>query len=522
MGLFNRKKPEPAPKPKVLVVNPRAFAGGRVSTDGWKDGWVSSSFAVVEPDNYEEDWRMLQLDSETLSKIGVDELMVSLASISPDISRAVWDFERMSNAGWTVEARRIGASDDEPVDPVAQAAVDAFIEDLRLLHTSPDVLWNKMFLGAFLRGAFVAELILDSKGRMPLDIATPDPATIRFKRTFDTKRGAIWIPGQWQNGRFVELRRPTFLYVPVDAMPGSPYGRSPAAPGLFTALFLVGILHDLRRVVSQQGYPRLDVEVDLEKLAAAMPADLEGDPEAFMKWVDGIVSEVQRVYSTLEPDDAYVHTSTIKVNRPVGTVDSNSLNGIEGIIKSLERMAIKSLKTVPLLMGVNEASTETHAARQWEVYVQGVRSFQHLAEHVLERLFTLALQAQGIQAQIKFRFAELRNSEELRDAQTMSIKLANAKAAYESGFVSQDAAAMMAIGKGADQPEPREVSSANDALEKANDTMNESEGPKDSQKRSLPEDEVVTITDDDVAKAVARWDAALSTYAGLLDAELDV
>ena len=41
------------------------------------------------------------------------------------------------------------------------------------------------------------------------------------------------------------------------------------------------MLHDLRRVVSQQGYPRLDISLNLETMAAAMPSNLNDDRQAF-------------------------------------------------------------------------------------------------------------------------------------------------------------------------------------------------------------------------------------------------
>ena len=150
-----------------------------------------------------------------------------------------------------------------------------------------------------------------------------------------------------------------------------------------------------------------------------------------------------------------MHTSVIEVNRPVGTVDAHSLGAVEAIIKSLERMSIKALKTMPLLMGVNEASTETHANRQWELYAQGVRSLQHLTEAALEQLLQLALRAEGIQADVRFRFAELRAAEELRDQQTLALKIANYDKLYWAGIISQEEYALAVVNHKPDQADPR-------------------------------------------------------------------
>jgi hypothetical protein len=96
--------------------------------------------------------------------------------------------------------------------------------------------------------------------RAPLDIATSDPATVRFQLRDLPDRGPSWVPGKWQDGRFVTFDVPNVIYIPLDPEPGSPHGRPMLAPAVFISIFLLGVLHDLRRVIAQQGYPRTDGE----------------------------------------------------------------------------------------------------------------------------------------------------------------------------------------------------------------------------------------------------------------------
>lgn len=208
-------------------------------------------------------------------------------------------------------------------------------------------------------------------------------------------------------------------------------------------------------MVAQQGYPRIDVVVKLDEVLKAMPEDLQEDPEAFRAWVEDAIRGVEATVAALQPDDTYVHSSAIKVNRPVGTVDSSSLGAVGGLITNLERQIIRALKTMPLLMGVNEATSETHANRQWEVYTQGIKALQHLAESLLEYLLGKALQAQGVAAGVRFRFAEMRASEGLRDQQTLQLKLLNYWNAYVYGLISLEDVAKLALNRACDQDEPR-------------------------------------------------------------------
>ena len=348
-------------------------------------------------------------------------------------------------------------------DTRAKQAIDAFIKVLEIDrgYGSFDTVIGQIYTGAFLRGAMCAELVLDERGRMPLDFATPDPASIRFRKRSDPVIGSIWQPGQWQTN-FVPLDIPTFMYLPIDRMPGVPYGRPMAAPALFTSLFLLGMLHDLKRVIQQQGYPRLDLSIDVDKLAALAP-QIAVDATAFQNFASSIIAEVETVYSSLKPDDAYIHTSNITVNKPVGAADAGSLGGIDAVITMLERMAVRALKTTPLMLGLSDIVGDAQATRQWEIATASIRSIQHYAETLLGRLFTLALEAQGIQATVEFQFAELRASEALRDAQVEQVNIANANAKVVAGWIDDDEASEAITGhkakgkKAAPPTQPQQV-----------------------------------------------------------------
>jgi hypothetical protein len=156
----------------------------------------------------------------------------------------------------------------------------------------------------------------------------------------------------------------------------------------------------------------------------------------------------------LQPDDALIHTDLFEVNAPAGTVSVDSMSAIDQIIERLEKQLSRALKASGIVLGTTVNRSEADANRQWELTAAGVKSLQHYCENMLETLLTLALQAGGIQGRVEFRFAELRAAEMLRDAQTLAMDIANASAAYEAGFVTQDEAANMAVNHDAAAPGP--------------------------------------------------------------------
>ena len=425
-----------ATKASRVPLSARAVAGGRVSQDHAED-WLVGNWMVTPPEDFDEEWRLGNFDANTLSKITPARLTEILSDLSPEIGRALWDFMRLCNPGHELTAFRPAS---ETAYPKAQKALDAFNERLNEQHGTVDVLYGRLFMDCFWRGAILTEFVADEAGRAPVDIAAPDPNCVRFRRRKDAVRGTVWELGQWQAGQWVSLDLPTVRYVPVDPALGSPYGRPMVSAALFTATFLLAMLHDLKRVVQQQGYPRLDISVDLEKMLDSSE-EVAHDPVKVQDWANGIIAQVIAAYAQLEPDDAYVHSSSVTVNRPVGAVDASSLGAVDALIKALERMATRALKTMPLMMGLDQSTNEADSNRQWEIFAAGIKSIQHYVETTLERNYTLALECQGIQAKVVMRFAELRAAEELRDEQTRTMRINNARAEFEAGWTDNNEAA---------------------------------------------------------------------------------
>lgn len=472
----------PATIPRQPVVYMRSLPKGRTSTDG-NNMPFSSNWTFVPPTDFDANWEIVQFDQAWFERLRLSpsKLVDILIDFSPEVSRALWDYLRMSNAGWEHWAEAPGGIDEHEL---GNRATQTFIEALEDRYGSMDVVINRMLLSGFVRGAICVELVLDRRGRMPLDLAIVDPSTIRFRKRQDINLGEIWQPGQWIDGKFVPLDIPTFCYLPIDPMLNSPYGRPVVAPAIGTALFTLGVMHDLRRVIQQQGWPKLDIEIDLEKLAAIAP-QMMTDGQHFSGFVQNVVDSVASYYGTLEPDDAYVHTSDTVLNRPVGALDSASIGAIDTVIQTLERMITRALKSNSLMMDLGESTSESEANRKYEMYMAGIRSLQHSVEAVLSRLLTLALEAQGIPAKVVWRFAESRASERLRDAQAAMMEIANERAKYDHGWVSQDEASEMITGRPADAPEPRNTQAAAPEMVQGDNDGGEAHNQASTERRIL-------------------------------------
>lgn len=499
----------------------------RLTSDNPQAG-IFAGVQLLSPPDAENRWRDLRLDSRTLDRMSPDDLLELLCDLSPDVSRALWDFLRLMNPGWELECFRVGSSDVR--DARAEATLVAFIETLNRLYGDFDVTIGRLNIMAWLRGAYFAELVLDDAGRVAVDLATPDPRHVRFRSRQDPVRGKVWEPFQWQNGRQISLDVETVRYVPVDPLPGKPYGRGLAPPALFVTLFTLGLLHDLRRVVAHQGYPRLDITIVTEHLQKWMPANIRDDAAAMRSWLASVIEQVKTAYSQLEPDDAYVHTDAQELGRPVGTVDSDSLGAVDGLVAALERMAMRALKSVPFAFGLAQSTTETQANRQYELMAAGIRALQHLAEGLLEYMFGLALRAAGQQATVRFRFAEFRASERVRDAQADALEIQNALARYFAGWVSHEQAAKEGAGVDAPAAAAPLLTPSGWSAGTGEASLMENPEPGTARGRrgtrgievegkplaSVPEEVEITEADEEAAEAV--FDATMPEFKGILSA----
>jgi hypothetical protein len=428
------------------------FAGGRLSWDSQLQ-MLGNASIILPPETADESWRMINLDKKSIIGMSATRLLQVLADMSPEVSRALWDFLRLCNPGH--EFKAFYPNTDRP-HVQGQKAIDAFYRTLADRYGSVDVVHGRLFFSAFIRGAMMAELVLDERGREPLDFATPDPWTARFQRRNDPVLGQVWDLGQFQAAQFVLLDRPTIRYIPIDPAPGNPYGRPPAAPGIFSAIFLLGLLADLRRVIAQQGYPRLDISIDLKILYDTTPPAVRNDP---VQWGSIVLREYNKIveaYQGLEPDSAFIHTTSSTVNGAKAAVSADAVGPIDGVIGALTEQLARGLKSMPIMFGITEGMSEANANRQWEIHAAGVKAIQHIGESIWGNLGTMMLEAQGIPAEAKMEYAELRAAEMFRDAQTEAQIIQNESDKYWMGWTSQDEASENATGHPAEEPEPRE------------------------------------------------------------------
>lgn len=420
----------------------------------------------------------------------VMETLKVIRDANPDASMAVWNFLRLANSSHELEVKN-------PNGKVDKRATD-YCNDLarevgKLYGGGVDQLINVLLLTAYTSGAIALEVELNDSLNEVVDFHAVDPISLDFRRNKET--GEIELVQKQSDGTYKVLNQEQVFYFPLDPDVSDPHGRSPLLPILQIVFFQIEVLKDLKKVIHHQGHQRFDIKVLEEAVLENMPAEISHQgPEAVRDFVSGYVADIRNQMQELEPDDDFFHLSSVEIDM-VGGAMGNSMDATR-VIDIINQQVVTALKQLPILLGRNEGSTETHSTVQWQIYVKGIESVQRAVKRLLERAYNLALQINGMQGKAHLTFDKLAVSDRLKDAQAEEVETRTKVVQVQQGWITNDQAAMEQVGQNAvAEPMPIAVPASNQT------PAAETEEEENEEQRSFPKKKstfrVDGITDSD-------------------------
>lgn len=370
----------------------------------------------------------------------------TLRDLEPSASHAVWNYLRMVNPGHDL---RTYIFDGEGSEIKEEGEGQAYLDDLaRRVGTEYggglDKLHNVLALMLVTYGAVCAEIAPTEDLDDIIDWYPVDPLLIAFRRT---ETGLLEMGQRFRDNTFVPLNPNQVFYVPLDPDVDDPYGRPPLLPALSSAIAKGQMINDLRMVAHNQGYPRLDVSIDWKAIREAAPPQLTepGNEEAFKNWTEEVLGTIVSDYEALQVDDTFVHYDWVKIDMVGGAAGVGAFD-FSAMEKILTRQLNSALKTLPILLGINETTSETHGSIQWQIQAQGVQALQREIKRVVERLANTSLRIAGYAAHAKVEYQEIRTVDRLFEAQSDFFQTRTIQIQELQGWRSHDEAAEIITG----------------------------------------------------------------------------
>lgn len=323
-----------------------------------------------------------------------------LRKVHPDVSMAVWNFVRLANQGHEMHIYDVRERNKRM--PRAEAKWREFAERVNALsNTGLDGLIDQLHLSAYQRGAMGLEVEVSKDLTDIVDVYPVSPQSIQWK--LEERDGRLkWIPYQYQMQGLVSLENANFFWVPVDPDIDDPRGTLILAPVLYAIDFQMQILQDLQMVLHNQGWPRYDISVALDRIMSAMPPNVKSDPKKQREWLTQHLQWIKDMFNSLNPDDSFIHFDDVKVDL-TNTQSARSLD-VRAITEMLDTLMLSGVKSMAIMLNRVGAHGQTFgwSSIQFKIFVSALENIQRGSKRLMESVARLALQVWGIQGIPKF------------------------------------------------------------------------------------------------------------------------
>lgn len=356
--------------------------------------------------------RAHEIDMTKLQNYTADELLELLISTHPDVSFALYNYLRMGDTPLTLTAKKA----DGDADKRGQKLLDELKAMLNTPLPSPgyqhgrslDKLDTIQRMMIMVRGACAGEVVLNDRCTDVVDIVPVDPSTIWFRREAGTGRLVPWqyvrnplpLVGEEWFGNYKKIDTPTFIYEEFDPMVDDPYGRTPMLPVLQVVFFHMQVLQDLKAVVHNQGYPRLDISMLEEVLIKNMPNNIKNDPQKQSQFLKERLEEFEQHFSSLNPDDSLIHWDSVKIGYLQGG-NSGPMIDVKKLIDIIDTQMATGLKTLLTMLSRHQGSTESYSSIDTKIYIKNVESARSVTKRFWQRAFSLCARVRGAQIRVE-------------------------------------------------------------------------------------------------------------------------
>lgn len=330
-----------------------------------------------------------KLSSTLMQNLPPEQLRNVFVNNNPNVSRALNDFRKFINPGWTLQ-------------PEGHPLFSRLFDNMGRHNEDINTLINSLSDSLYKDGASFTEIIFNDDN---------DPRRIVGIPAYT----AEFIMSDGEDGEFEELGQydpeaedffrsfhgdPTFKYYPLLPEVGNPYGRLIMDSAIYHLMMVKGFFQDYKDAISSIIWPNLLMSIDREQLAGMNQAQQS-------QIVQGLVEQVNTEIGKLEPGGILTFGSEVQISGYISGMNQTNLGAVTDCINIMNNEIMRALESESVLFGMTEGLAETHVTQQMRNYGY----FINLGQGVLNKLFThyfnliLTLNDQEANARFKLKFA---------------------------------------------------------------------------------------------------------------------
>ena len=341
---------------------------------------------------------------------------------SPIVAKAVADYVKYCNPSWTFTT---DYTSEDPENAPGMEIFQAFSDIIGDYYGNWDYIFDSGSRSAITHGAWFYELVIDADGRTPSDWRTLDPLTARYRRNKREGTDAEYFElGQYEKGFIGQPNKwtsfaddPTVQYIPAQPNVTNPYGDQILDTAVVSASMKAVFFRNMNAYLENLAIPsmraKIITEIFRENHAHLPQAEFD---QAAQHLADNTVKE----FKTNKGSKMIAHTDDIELE-PLITASAGSNSAFRDVIDMMERDEIRAVQSQPILMGRNEAVSETHATLQLIDYGVGLKKHTTPRAHAITRTWNYILQLNGYPPLAKFEFGFVIAEEFRKKADTYKL-----------------------------------------------------------------------------------------------------
>jgi len=322
------------------------------------------------------------------------------------IDNAIDTYVQLINPGYIIESDK-------------EKEVEAVYEVLDYIEFQEEL--NKLIQNTLIYGFNGSEVVLSSDLRSILRFVNVPSKDLRIKR--DKKANIVKYYEINTGGKFVELNTNRFIYFTKQATTDEPYGRSLLRALPFLTRIMLEMQDSIGKIYKKYGSPRFHVNY--------IPKISLDDATLTRR-----LNMIKEKFDNPKVGEDFFSAGDVQITT-IGAEGEAIRFNIE--MSEILQGVLSGLKLPAGVLGYNYGSTETHLAKQLEILLGRVTSYQKYYASVLNKQFMpLLAKVYNLSEVPKIQFERPIIVDEQVEAATRSIEISNIQTLKSMGIITDE------------------------------------------------------------------------------------